>query len=171
LKIKPRNEVLNDIISDAKKHPKGWKAIYGRDETKLSRDYYVLNPNIGIYLIKEFEKNPYLTKGLGGKITRKVDDDIVEKMTNFKAEFGILQGDILKITQNIKKGITPRKIFDEAFKEKGKNLGLTLPMRGNSTTSSDSFTELHQILSKKQNKIDEKFGKLAYDEGLYSSYD
>ena len=171
MKIKSRNEVLNDIIRDAKKYPKDWKAVYGKDSTKLSRDYYIINPNIGVYLIKEYEKNPLLTKGIGGKITRKIDEDIIEKMTSYKNEFGILQGDIVRITQNLKKGITPRKIFDEAFKDKGKNLGLTLPMKGKSTASSQSFSELHDILSTKQTKLDEKFGKLAYDDGLYSGYD
>ena len=169
--IKPRDEVLNDIIRDAKKHPKGWKAIYGKDQNKLSRDYYIVNPNIGIYLIKEYEKNPFSTMGLGGKITRKIDDDIVEKITDLKGEFGILQGDIIKISNNLKKGISPRKIFDEAFKEKGKNLGLTLPLRGQSTASSQSFSELHEVLSYKQQKLDEKFTKLANDEGVYSGYD
>ena len=56
VKVKSRNELLNDVIKDAKKHPKGWKAIFGQDNKRLSRDYYILNPDIGIYFLKDKRK-------------------------------------------------------------------------------------------------------------------
>ena len=76
VKIKSRINLLNEIIKDAEKYPKGWKAVIGKDEKRFSNDYYIFNPNIGIYLIKEYQKNPYEVKGLGGKIARHVDDNI-----------------------------------------------------------------------------------------------
>ena len=56
MKIKTRNEILNDVIRDGKKHPKDWKAVFGKDNKSLSKDYYIFNPNIGIYLLKEYDK-------------------------------------------------------------------------------------------------------------------
>jgi len=76
VKIKKRNEILNDVIRDGKKYPKDWKAVFGKDDKNLSRDYYIFNPNTGIYLLKEYEKNPYEIKGIGGKIARHVDEHI-----------------------------------------------------------------------------------------------
>ena len=63
MKIKSRINLLNDVIKDSEKHPKGWKAVIGRDDKLFSNDYYIYNPNIGIYLLKEYKKNPYETKG------------------------------------------------------------------------------------------------------------
>jgi len=59
VKIKKRNEILNDVIRDGKRHPKNWRAVFGKDKTLLSDDYYLFNPEIGIYLLKEYKKNPF----------------------------------------------------------------------------------------------------------------
>jgi len=64
VKIKSRNNLLNDIIKDAEKYPKDWKAVIGKDENRFSNDYYIFNPNTGIYLLKEYQKNPYEIKGM-----------------------------------------------------------------------------------------------------------
>ena len=112
VKIKSRRETLNDVIKDAKKYPKGWKAIFGKDNNRLSKDYYIFNPKIGIYLLKEFQKNPYEVKGIGGKIARYVDEDIENEMSKYATDFGIIQGDIKKILRNINRGVPIQKIFN-----------------------------------------------------------
>jgi len=66
VQIKSRNVILNDIIKESKKHPKGWNAAIGRDQRLLSNDYYIFNPNVGIYLMKEYQKSPY-QRGLDQK--------------------------------------------------------------------------------------------------------
>ena len=171
MKIKSRNEILNDIIKDAEKYPKDWKAIFGKDKERLSRDYYIFNPSIGIYLLKEYQKNPFEVKGIGEKIARDVDEDIENEITKRAGDFGIIQGDIRRILKNLEKGIHPQKIFDAAIKGKGKNLGISMPVRGHASTSKDSFVNLHDILSTKQKKLDLKFEKMATEDGLYTSYD
>jgi len=171
VKIKSRNEILNDIIKDAEKYPKDWKAIFGKDKERLSRDYYIFNPSIGIYLLKEYQKNPFEVKGIGEKIARDVDEDIENEITKHAGDFGIIQGDIRRILKNLEKGVRPQKIFDAAIKGKGKNLGISMPVRGHASTSKDSFVNLHDILSTKQKKLDLKFEKMATEDGLYTSYD
>jgi len=171
VKIKSRNEILNDIIKDAEKYPKDWKAIFGKDKERLSRDYYIFNPSIGIYLLKEYQKNPFEVKGIGEKIARDVDEDIENEITKHAGDFGIIQGDIRRILKNLEKGVRLQKIFDAAIKGKGKNLGISMPVRGHASTSKDSFVNLHDILSTKQKKLDLKFEKMATEDGLYTSYD
>lgn len=171
MKIKSRNEILNDIIKDAEKYPKDWKAIFGKDKERLSRDYYIFNPSIGIYLLKEYQKNPFEVKGIGEKIARDVDEDIENEITKHAGDFGIIQGDIRRILKNLEKGVRLQKIFDAAIKGKGKNLGISMPVRGHASTSKDSFVNLHDILSTKQKKLDLKFEKMATEDGLYTSYD
>jgi len=169
-KIKTRNEILKDVIKDGKKYPKNWKAVFGKDTQRLSNDYYIFNPNIGIYFLKEYQKNPFEIKGIGGKIARHVDRDIDAEISKYSTDFGIIQGDFRKIIRNLEKGIEPQKIFDSAIKGK-KDLGISMPVRGHASSSKDVFNNIHDIFSIKQKKLDLKFEKIASDDGLYSSYD
>jgi hypothetical protein len=167
--IKSRSEILNDVIRDGKKYPDNWKAVFGKDSKRLSRDYYIFNPNIGIYLLKEYEKNPFEIKGLGGKIARRIDEDIETKISKKAGDFGIIQGDYRKIIKNLEKGIKPEKIFDAAFKGK-KNLGISIPIKGHASSSKEVFNNIHNIYSREQARIDKKLEKMAVDDGLYNSY-
>jgi len=169
LKIKSRNETLNDVIRDGKKHPKGWKAVFGKDKERLSRDYYVFNPDIGIYLLKEYNKNPYEVKGVGSKIARHVDDEIESEISKHAGDFGIIEGNFQKVLKNLEKGIHPQKIFDAAIKGK-KNYGISMPIKGKASNSKETFSNLHNTLSTRRKKIDSKLEKMASDDGLYESY-
>lgn len=168
MKIKSRNETLNDIIRDAKKYPEEWKAVFGKDRNLSSHDYYVFNPNIGIYLLKEYQKNPFEVKGLGGKIARHIDEDIEDEITKYASDFGIIQGNIRRILKNIEKGIPPQKILDAAME--GKDLGIKIPVRGHASSSENSFINLHDAFSTKQKRLDDKLEKMMAEEGLYTSY-
>jgi hypothetical protein len=168
MKIKSRNEVLNDIIRDSKKYSKGWKATFGKDKNLFSNDYYLFHPDTGIYLIKEHLKNPFERKGMGAKIARKIDDDIGERLNKNTGDFGIIQGNINKIIQNLQRGITPEKIFDEALK--GRDLGISIPVKGVASSSADTFTFIQNSLLEKQKKLDFKFEKMMNQDGIYNLY-
>ena len=169
MKIKPRINLLNDIIRDAKKYPKEWKAVIGKDNNLFSDDYYIYNPNIGIYLLKEYHKNPYEIKGIGGKIARFVDDNIENEISKYASDFGIIKSDINKIAKNLKKGASIENILNAAVK--GKDLGISMPMKGRASSSKNSFNNIKKELSNKQKKLDSNFKKIASDDGLYNSYD
>lgn len=170
MKIKSRYEVLNDLIKNGKKHPKEWKAVFGSDEKRLSKDYYIFNPNVGIYLLKEHQKNPYEVLGVGGKIARNVDENVENEISKYSGDFGLLQGDFQKILKNIENGVHPREILDSAMKGK-KDYGLSIPLRGSASGSKEVFNNIKNNLSQKQKKIDSKFEEIAENEGLYKSYD
>jgi hypothetical protein len=170
LKIKTRHEILNDIILEAKKHPLGWVAVFGRDERLFSDDYYIINPNVGVYLVKEYRKNPYEIRGFGEKIiARNINDEIEEILHKKRGEFGIIQGNIRKILRSLEAGIQPRVIFEAALEGK-EDMGLRIPVKGSASISRKSFNQLREIVSNKQKKLDSKFEKLLADAGVYRSY-
>ena len=169
MKNKSRNEILNDIIKDSKKFPDGWNAAFGKDKKLFSFDYYIFNPNVGIYLLKEYQKNPFQVNGIGTKIARRIDDDIEEEINKKSGDFGIIQGNFKKIIKNIDKGIHPQRIFEEGLK--GKDLGITIPVKGKGSTTQNTFKYLQQKFASEQNKLNEKFERMAAYDGLYSSYD
>jgi hypothetical protein len=168
MKNKHRNEILNDIIKDSKKYPEGWKAAFGKDKGLSSTDYYILNPNVGIYLIKEYHKNPYQVNGIGTKLARNINDEIEDNIIKKSGDFGIIQGNIQKILKNIDKGISPQKIFQEGIK--GNDLGITMPLKGVASHSESTFKFLSQSFKSEQKKLNEKFEKIASQDGFYSSY-
>lgn len=170
MNIGTRNDTLHDIIRDAKHHPTGWKALFGKDPERFSQDSYVLHPDVGIYLLKEYQKNPFDIQGVGGKIARHVDEEVEKEISKYAGDFGIVQGNLSKILKNIEKGIHPRTIFETALRGKKKDLGIRMPVRGHASTAPRSFTHLHQTFSTKQKKLDAAFEKLATDEGLYAAY-
>ena len=164
MKIKSRNAIFTDIIREGKQHPKGWNATFGNDQESFSHDCYMFHPSVGIYLIKEYDKNPYEVKGVGSKIARHIDDDIVDRLTNQSGDFGILQGNLPKILENIDKGIPPRKILESAIQ--GKDLGLKIPVRGHASTSKETYECLGSAFSQKQRKLASTFEKMVADDGL-----
>ncbi len=168
IKTKERADILSDIIKDAKHHPKNWKAVFGKDQQLLSDDYYLFHPNVGLYLIKEYNKNPYQRRGVGGQIGRRVDDHIENEISKHQHDFGIIHGDIRTITHHLNKGVHPRQIINAAIH--GKNMGLTMPIRGQGSESDDSFRYLRKELSSKQQQIEHHLKKMAEDDGLYHSY-
>ncbi len=169
VKIKPRNDILKDIIRDGKKHPKGWNAAFGKDSTSFSHDCYIFHPDIGIYLLKEYNKNPFEVKGIGSKLARHIDDDIEEQMRKKSGDFGIIQGDIQRILTNINRGIPPEEILNSAIQ--GTDLGLTIPVRGRASTSENTFHSLKNTFSRQQKKLETCFEKMVSDDRLYSSYE
>lgn len=169
MNVKPRSKVLEDIIREAKKYSYGWKAVLGRDYKRLSTDYYIFHPEVGLYLLKEYGKNPYSLKGVGGKIARHIDEDIITSISDYSGNFGVIQGDIRKIISNIERGVTPDKILSAALE--GEDLGLSIPLRGVASSEEKNYRYIKEVLTSKQRKIDREFEKLAANEGLYNSYD
>ena len=169
MKIKSRHEILSDIIKDSDSHNKNWKAVFGKDPHLLSQDYYLFHEEVGMYLLKEYEQNPYVQKGIGGKIIRHVDEDLEQSIKKFSGDFGIIQGDIHKIAAHLQQGKKPHDIIDAAVK--GIDLGLKIPLRGKASHTHDSFTTIRDQVKPKRKKIDEAFEKMAKKDGFYQSYD
>jgi hypothetical protein len=169
VKIKPRNDVLKEIIGQGKKHPAGWNAAFGKDTTQFSHDCYIFHPSIGIYLLKEYNKNPFEVKGIGSKLARHIDDDIQEQLMKKSGDFGIIKGDIRKIITNLHKGIPPQQILSSAMS--GEDLGITIPVQGHASTSKDTFHTLKTTFSQQQKKLETTFEKMVSDDGLYTSYE
>ena len=169
MKIKPRHQILNDIIKEAKTQPTGWKAAFGRDERLFSQDCYIFHPDTGIYLLKEYQKNPYHTRGIGTKIARQIDDEIIQKTNDKSGEFGIIQGNIQKIIHNIDRGMKPEQIFQAGLQ--GKDLGIRIPVKGRAETSRDTYHNLQTLYTKERKTLNKKFEKIASEDGLYTSYD
>jgi hypothetical protein len=167
--IKKRHEILSDIIKDSSNHPKNWKAIFGQDPHLLSQDYFLLHPEVGVYCIKEYQQNPYVQKGVGGKIIRHVDEDLEQIIKTFSGDFGIIQGDIKKIASHLQQGRKPSDIITAAVQ--GHDLGLNIPVRGKASSEQQWFSDFRDQVRSNRKSVDDAFEKLAKKDGLYQSYE
>jgi hypothetical protein len=169
VKIKQRNDILRDIIHGGKKHPDGWNAAFGKDTSSFSHDCYIFHPDIGIYLVKEYDKNPFEVKGVGSMLARRIDEDIEEQIRKKSGDFGIIQGNLRKILANINRGIPPQQILRSAIQ--GDDLGVTIPVRGQASSSETTYHTLKSTFSCQQKKLETYFEKMVSDDGLNSSYE
>jgi hypothetical protein len=83
-------------------------------------------------------------------------------------DFGIVQGNIQRILTNIDRGISPRHILESAMD--GKDLGITIPVKGSASTSKNTYHSLSHEFSTQQKKLKTSFEKIASDDGMYTSY-
>lgn len=169
MKLRKRNELLNDILHKGKKHPTGWMASFRKNYHHLSDDYYLHHPKIGLFYLKEFQKNPIKHIGIGGKVARKIDEDVTEELQKNSQRFGIIQGNIRKITHNIKNGISPDEIIQGMID--GEDKGITMPITGKASQSSEPTRKMKDHGKENQKKIERHFQKVAKENGLYDSYD
>ena len=54
---------------------------------------------------------------------------------------------------------------------KGKDKGMSLPVKGKANTSKESIKKVKEQGKQNQHKINHRFKKIAKEEGLYASYD
>lgn len=169
MKIKTRNELLTDIIHHGKKHPTGWMASFSKNYHYLSNDYFLHHPKVGLFYLKEYQKNPFEQVGVGGKVARKIDEDAIEELRKHADHFGIIQGDVRKITEHVKKGVSPDEIIQGMLT--GKNMGMSMPVKGKATQSSESIETVKNHGKNLQQRVDYRFQQMAKEQGLYTSYD
>ncbi len=152
--MKSREEILNEIIQKGRKNPKGWKGAYRYDSRLHASEYTFFHPEFGIYRIKEWQKNPYETIGVGEKLARKVDENLLK---NRIGNFGIVRFNPKRLEE----------VEEITFKTMIKEGILKLELEG----------EMHHMpkpldyeLRKKNKKMDEKFLEMLQAERAFDGY-
>jgi hypothetical protein len=161
--MRTREEILREIISKGKEIPKGWKATSRYDTKVHATEYNILHPDVGIYQIKEWQKNPFQIKGVGAKIARRVDDSLINEPLG---RFGILQYNPRKILGEVTEDLPLKKILQD-MASGGQKTGMEMMLTGEMHPVDKDITKTVQ---KKQNEINKALIKIQENEGLYDSY-
>ena len=75
MRVRDWQDILEDVVeSDA--DPDGWRGVAGQRRSGIGEDLYLGHPNVGVYHLKTYAKNPYDLRGVGTRVARKVDGDI-----------------------------------------------------------------------------------------------
>lgn len=75
MRVREWSDIVGDVVeSDA--DPADWRAVGGDRETGVGEDLYLGHPEVGLFQLKTYAKNPYEVKGVGTRVARKVDEDL-----------------------------------------------------------------------------------------------
>lgn len=164
------DDVMKEVTELGRKYPKGWGAVYTRNETLHCDVMYFIHPDFGIYAMNTYPKsplNPY--RGVGGRIAKKVDERILEQQLGM-LRFDIQVIDWKRLIANIKNGACPFEIFAEAFEYGTSDRGVEIPVKGPLDISRTTAQQLRELFSEKQKKLDSEFRKLLERDGILSAY-
>jgi hypothetical protein len=75
MRVRDWDDILADVASDST-DPDGWRAVAGSRREGLGEDLYFGHPNVGVYQLKTYAKNPRDLRGVGARVARKVDDEL-----------------------------------------------------------------------------------------------
>lgn len=75
MRVRDWQDILEDVAeSDA--DPDGWRAVAGDRRRGLGEDLFLGHPDVGVYELKTYTKNPREVRGVGGRVARRIDEDI-----------------------------------------------------------------------------------------------
>jgi hypothetical protein len=75
MRIRDWQDIVEDVVESGVE-PDDWRAVGGARSGGVGEDLYLGHPNVGVYLLKTYAKNPYEVKGVGTQVARKLDDEI-----------------------------------------------------------------------------------------------
>ncbi|WP_049986892.1 hypothetical protein [Halobellus rufus] len=75
MRVRDWQDILADV-TDADVDPDGWRAVAGERRGGLGEDLYLGHPNAGVYALKTYAKSPVELRGVGGRVARRIDDDL-----------------------------------------------------------------------------------------------
>ena len=75
MRVRDWDDILADVASDST-DPDGWRAVAGSRREGLGEDLYFGHPNVGVYHLKTYAKNPRDLRGVGARVARRVDDGL-----------------------------------------------------------------------------------------------
>ncbi|SFR59744.1 hypothetical protein [Halogeometricum limi] len=75
MRVRDWTDILSDV-TDSGADPEGWRAVAGHREDGLGEELFLGHPNVGVYELKTYAKNPLEVRGVGSRVARRIDDEI-----------------------------------------------------------------------------------------------
>ncbi|MFB6155057.1 MAG: hypothetical protein ABEJ22_04115 [Haloferacaceae archaeon] len=81
MRVRSWQDILEDV-AESSADPDDWRAVAGRRDGGVGEDLYLGHPQVGLYHLKTYAKNPYDLRGVGARVARKVDEDLEGYLPN-----------------------------------------------------------------------------------------
>jgi hypothetical protein len=63
-------------VTDANAAAADWRAVAGDRANGIGEDMYLGHPQVGVFQLKTFAKNPFEVRGVGSQVARRIDDEL-----------------------------------------------------------------------------------------------
>ncbi len=153
--IKDMNELLRDIIQEAKHQPYGWKSIIGHDSLAQAEDICLFHPDVGLYRVKRYQKSPLEFEGVGAKIARRVDDFPIG---HTDSKFEVIQLDMKRLLERVLHSPDP---IDALMQAQSSEVDMDLIMSGPVKRSDPLMSHITDIYPDEDKLLRKKFRKLT----------
>ena len=77
MRVRDWQDILEDVV-EGDAEPGGWRAVGGTRARGIGEDLYLGHPDVGLFQLKTYAKNPFEVKGVGTRLARRIDDEIGE---------------------------------------------------------------------------------------------
>jgi len=155
------NEVLRDIIAEAKRFPNGWKSVIGYDQLAHAEDICIFHDDAGLYKLKKYNINPFRVDGVGAKLARRVDALPLGEPT---AKFEIVQVDVKRLIERVLRSPDPAEAL---LKARHTDLDVDVLMSGPVERDQLMSNHISQMFPDEDRLLRKKFSKLTYDKFSY----
>jgi hypothetical protein len=75
MRVRDWQDILEDV-AESSVDPDGWRAVAGKRRRGLGEDLFLAHSDVGVYELKTYAKNPYDLRGVGGRVARRIDEEI-----------------------------------------------------------------------------------------------
>jgi hypothetical protein len=155
--VKGMNEVLRDIIAEAKRFPQGWKSVVGYDRLAHAEDICIFHDEAGLYKFKKYNVNPFKVDGVGTKLARHVDSLPMGAPTG---KFEIIQVDVKRLIERVLRSQDPAEAL---LKARHTDLDVDVLMSGPVGQDQAISTHISQMFPDEDKLLRKKFRNLTSD--------
>jgi hypothetical protein len=155
--VKGMNEVLRDIIAEAKRFPHGWKSVVGYDHLVHAEDICIFHDEAGIYKLKKYDVNPFRVDGIGAKLGRHIDALPLGAPT---AQFEIVQIDMKRLIERVLRHQDP---VEALLKARQTDLDVDVLMSGPVEQDQLMSAHISQMFPDDDKLLRKKFRNLTSD--------
>jgi hypothetical protein len=75
MRVRDWQDILDDV-TDANAAAADWRAVAGDRANGIGEDMYLGHPQVGVFQLKTFAKNPFEVRGVGSQVARRIDDEL-----------------------------------------------------------------------------------------------
>lgn len=75
MRVRDWQDILSDVVG-SNAAPEHWRAVAGDRHRGVGEDMYLGHPDAGVFQLKTYAKNPFEVKGVGGRVARRIDEDL-----------------------------------------------------------------------------------------------
>lgn len=75
MRVRDWQDIMEEVV-DSGADPDRWRAVAGDRRGGLGEDMFLGHPQVGVFQLKTYAKNPFEVRGVGSQVARRLDDEL-----------------------------------------------------------------------------------------------